>query len=154
MIFEDEVIEQVEKLLLPILRDESIDLADMEFKASGKRWILRIYIDKPGGVTISDCEKVNREIGRTLDVEDFIDHPYTLEVSSPGLTRPLKRQEDFVRYKGRLCRIVTKERIDDSNEFKGKIRDVIDDKVEIEGKINVFTVPICAIKKANLEFEL
>jgi ribosome maturation factor RimP len=154
MISEEKIIEQIEKLLLPILRDELIDCADMEFKPSGKRWILRIYIDKPGGVTISDCEKVNRELGRILDVEDFIDHPYTLEVSSPGLTRPLKRKEDFIRYRGRLCRIVTKEPIDDTNDFRGKILDVIDDKVEIEGKINVFTVPICAIKKANLEFEL
>ncbi len=154
MIFEEEIIGHVEKLLLPILREEAIDLADMEFKSSGKRWMLRIYIDRPGGVTIADCERVNRELGRILDVEDLIDHPYTLEVSSPGLTRQLKKREDFTRYKGRLCRIITKEKVYDRNEFKGKIRDVIDDKVEIEGKINVFTVPICAIKKANLEFEL
>ncbi len=154
MISENKIVEQVEILLTPILREELIDLADMEFKPSGKRWILRIYIDKPGGVTISDCERVNRELGRILDVEDFIDHPYMLEVSSPGLTRSLRKKEDFLRYKGRLCRIITKEPVDDANEFRGKILDVIDDKVEIEGKINVFTVPICAIKKANLEFEL
>ena len=87
-------------------------------------------------------------------MEDFIDHPYTLEVSSPGLTRPLKKREDFARHRGKLCKIVTKERIEDKTEFKGKIVDVTDDKVEIKGKIDVFTIPICAIKKANLEFEL
>ena len=151
---DNEIIEKVENVLSPILADESIELVEVEFKTAGKRWMLRIFIDKEGGVTIADCEKVNRELGRILDVEDFIDHPYTLEVSSPGLTRPLKKTEDFARYKGKLCRIVTKERIDDKTEFRGKIVDVMDDKVEIKGKIDVFTIPICAIKKANLEFEL
>jgi ribosome maturation factor RimP len=154
MISEKEIIEKIESILLPILHDESIDLADMEFKPSGKRWVLRIFIDKAGGVTIADCTKVNRELGRVLDVEDFIDHPYTLEVSSPGLTRALRKKEDFVRFKGRLCRIVTREPINDTHEFRGKILDVADEKVEIEGKIDVFTIPICAIKKAKLEFEL
>jgi ribosome maturation factor RimP len=154
MLSENEIIEKIESLLSPILREETIELVDLEFKASGKRWVLRIFIDKTGGITISDCEKVNRELGRILDVEDFIDHAYSLEVSSPGLTRPLKKKEDFVRYKGKLCKIVTKERIGDTNEFKGQILDADDDKVEIKGKIDVFTIPICAIKKANLEFEI
>ena len=132
-----------------------IELVDLEFKPSGKRWMLRIYIDKEGGITISDCEKVNRELGRIMDVEDFIDHPYTLEVSSPGLTRPLKKREDFLRFKGKSCRIVMRERIDGRLEFKGEILDVTDDdKVKIKGKIDVFTIAICAIKKANLEFEM
>jgi ribosome maturation factor RimP len=154
MISDDEIIEKIGSVLDPILREVSVELADLEFRPSGKRWLLRIFIDKEGGVTIADCERVNRELGRILDVEDIIDHPYTLEVSSPGLTRSLKKKEDFVRYKGKLCKIVTKERIEDKTEFKGKIGDVMDDKVEIKGKIDVFTIPICAIKKANLEFEL
>ena len=154
MISAEQIVEKVESVLNPIVAEESLELVDLEFKPSGKRWMLRIFIDKEGGVTIADCEKVNRELGRILDVEDFIDHPYTLEVSSPGLTRPLKKREDFARYRGKLCRIVTKERMDDKTEFKGEIIDVIDDKVEIKGKIDVFTIPICAIKKANLEFEI
>jgi ribosome maturation factor RimP len=154
MISENEITKKIESVLDPILADESIELVDLEFKPAGKRWMLRIFIDKEGGVTIAHCEKVNRELGRILDVEDFIDHPYTLEVSSPGLTRPLKKMEDFARHRGKLCKIVTKERIEDKTEFKGKIVDVSDDKVEIKGKIDVFTIPICAIKKANLEFEL
>jgi ribosome maturation factor RimP len=154
MISENEIIEKIESMLNPILAEESIELVELEFKPAGKRWALRIFIDKEGGVTLADCEKVNRELGRILDVEDFIDHPYTLEVSSPGLTRRLRKREDFARYKGKLCKIVTNERIDDKTEFSGKIVDVTDDKVEIKGKIDVFTIPLCAIKKANLEFEL
>jgi ribosome maturation factor RimP len=154
MLTENAIVEKIESLLAPIVREEALELVEVEFKASGKRWVLRIYIDRDGGVTISDCEKVNRELGRILDVEDFIDHAYTLEVSSPGLTRALRKKEDFVRYKGKRCKIVTKERIGDRNEFKGEILDSDDEKVEIKGKIDVFTIPICAIKKANLEFEL
>ena len=154
MISENEVTERIEQILAPILSDDSIELVDLEFMPEGKRWMLRIYIDKEGGITLADCEKVNRELGRALDVEDLIDHPYTLEVSSPGLTRPLKKIKDFARYKGKPCRIVTQEPMEGRKEFRGEILDAKDDKVEIKGKIDVFTIPICAIKKANLEFEL
>jgi ribosome maturation factor RimP len=145
---------QVEEVLAPILRDEGLDLVEIEFKPSSKRWLLRIYIDKAGGVTISDCEYINRELGRILDVEDFITHPYTLEVSSPGLTRPLKRQEDFERYKGRFCRVITREKVQGKNEFEGEIIGTDGDDVEIRGKIGIFRIPMCAIRKAHLQYEL
>ena len=154
MIPERETIKKIENVLTPILQDEHLELVEIEFKPIGKKWLLRIYIDKEGGVTIADCERVNRELGRTLDIEDFIEHPYMLEVSSPGLTRPLKTMEDFARYRGRSCKIVTTEQIYGKNEFRGEIVNTTEEKVEIKGKIDVFTIPLCAIKKANLEFEL
>jgi ribosome maturation factor RimP len=153
MIPQREIIEQLQDILLPVLQDYGLELVEIEFKPSGKRWLLRLYIDKEGGVTISDCENVSREFSRILDVEDVIDHPYSLEVSSPGLTRPLKKWEDFLRNKGKLCRIVTTEKIEGKNEFQGTIIDASEEKVEIRGTIDVFTIPIYAIKKANLEFE-
>ena len=153
MIPQREIIEQLQDILLPVLQDYGLELVEIEFKPSGKRWLLRLYIDKEGGVTISDCENVSREFSRILDVEDVIDHPYSLEVSSPGLTRPLKKWEDFQRNKGKLCRIVTTEKIEGKNEFQGTIMDASEEKVEIRGTIDVFTIPIYAIKKANLEFE-
>ena len=76
-----EIIKNIEDALMPILIEERLELVDIEFYPTGKRWLLRIYIDKPGGVTIADCETVNREFGRLLDIEDFIEHAYTLEVS-------------------------------------------------------------------------
>jgi len=113
-------------------------------------WLL-----KEGGVGIADCEKVSRELGRLLDVEDFIDHPYALEVSSPGLTRPLKKARDFERYKGRIVRIVTRTSIDDRHELKGEIVSVTGDNVEVKARDGVVkTIPLDEIKKANLEFEL
>jgi len=104
-------------------------------------------------VTIDDCEYVSRELSRVLDFEDPIEHPYTLEVSSPGLTRPLKRREDFVRSRGKKCRIITREEVGGKREFLGRIVDTAEDEVTIEEKIGVFTIPICAIKKAHLEFD-
>jgi len=139
---------------MPILADEGIELVDIEFRPSGKRWILRIYIDKQGGVTIADCEKINRELGRVLDVEDFFDHPYTLEVSSPGLTRELKTPEAFHKNRGKLCRIITKEKINGKHEFTGIIQDVTDNTIEIKEKNNICTVSMYAIKKAHLVFEV
>lgn len=154
MISQEETVERIESVLTPILREKSIELVEIEFRPSGKRWLLRIFIDKEGGVTIDDCAGVSRELGRVLDVEDLLEHAYTLEVSSPGLTRHLRRKEDFERYKGRTCRVVTKEMIDGANQFDGEIIGVAGDVLEIKGKIGMFTIPICAIKKAHLEYEM
>jgi ribosome maturation factor RimP len=154
MVPQREIIEQLQDILLPVLQDYGLELVEIEFKPSGKRWLLRLYIDKEGGVTISDCENVSREFGRILDVEDVIEHPFSLEVSSPGLTRPLKKWEDFKRNTGKLCRIVTNEQIVGKNEFKGTIVNSTEEEVEIREMIDVFTIPIYAIKKAHLEFEL
>ena len=139
---------------MPIIREGNLELVEVEFRPSGKRWLLRIYIDKEGGVTIDDCAWVSRELGIVLDVEDIVDHPYRLEVSSPGLNRRLNRREDFVRYRGKRCRIITKESIAGRNEFTGEIRNITDDGVEISEKIDIFTIPICAIKRAHLEIEM
>lgn len=149
-----EIIEKISGILLPIVEDERLELIEVEFKPAARRWLLRVFIDKKGGVTISDCEYVSRELSRVLDVEDIISHPYTLEVSSPGLTRPLKKWEDFFRFKGRNCRIITREQIQGRNDFRGEIREATFDKVDIKEKIGTVSVPICAIKKAHLEFEL
>ena len=154
MISEREIIENIGHILAPILEEDCLELIDIEFRPSGKRWLLRIYIDKDGGVTISDCEKVNRELSRSLDVEDVIDHQYVLEVSSPGLTRPLKSVNDFKRCKGKQCKIVTSKPLEGRNEFIGEIVRTNGDEVEIKGKIDIFTIPICDIKKAHLEFVL
>jgi ribosome maturation factor RimP len=151
---EREILEKVKDLVAPILEEGGIELVDIEFRPKGKRWLLRLYIDKEGGVNIGDCERVSRELGTLLDVEDIIDHPYNLEVSSPGLTRPLKRIDDFVRYKGRLCRIVTKRSLEGRTDFLGEIGDIREKGVEVKGKSGSVLIPFDAIKKANLEFEM
>ncbi len=151
---QEEIVDSVTRVVKPVLEEVSLELVEVEFRPSGRRWLLRIFIDKPGGVTIADCEWVSREVDRLLDVEDVIDHPYVLEVSSPGLTRPLKGKQDFERYEGRVCRIVTKEAVEGRNEFKGTIAGVDGEDVEIRGEKAVFRIPLSAIKKANLELEI
>lgn len=148
------IVEKVKQLVTPILEDEGIELVEIEFRPKGKRWLLRIYIDKEGGVNLGDCERVSRELGTLLDVEDVIDHPYNLEVSSPGLTRPLKSLDDFIRYKGRLCRIVTKKSINGRTDFLGEILSVKETEVEVKEKVGPVVIPFDIIKKAKLEFEM
>ncbi len=154
MLSDTVIIEKIVNILAPIVDEERLELVEVEFKPANKRWLLRIYIDKEGGVTIDDCAYVSRELSRQLDVEDIIADPYTLEVSSPGLTRPLKKSADFARNKGKMCRIITREAIEGRNEFMGEIGEITLDKVDIREKIGILTIPIYVIKKAHLEFEL
>ena len=151
---QQETLDKITLLARPIAQESSLELVDIEFRPSGKRWLLRVFIDRGEGVTIADCERVSRELDRVLDVEEVIDHPYTLEVSSPGLTRQLKGREDFERYKGRTCRIITAPAIEGKNEFKGKIVEVAGDDVEVNDEKGGHRIPLSAIKRANLEFEL
>jgi ribosome maturation factor RimP len=154
MIPQQEIVDKITEVVLPIVEESALELVDVEFRSSGRRWLLRVYIDRVEGVTIADCEHVSRELGRLLDVEDIIDHAYVLEVSSPGLTRPLRKREDFERYAGRACRIVTSTPIEGRHEFRGVVGGVTGDDVEIKEERDTYRIPLCAIKKANLEFEL
>jgi ribosome maturation factor RimP len=149
-----EIVEQVTRIVEPILQESALDLVDIEFQPSGKRWLLRIYIDREGGVTIADCERVSKEMNRVLDVEDIISHAYALEISSPGLTRRLRKEADFERSKGKMCRILTRSGVDGKNEFRGEIIRVAEDEVEIREETDTHRIPLSVIAKANLEFEL
>ena len=146
--------ERVEEMVLPILKEADLELVGVEFRPRGRRWLLRVFIDREGGVRLSDCEWVSRELERFLDVEDLIDHPYVLEVSSPGLTRELKRIEEFERFKGRKVKIVTVRSIERRNDFLGLIKGREGDSVIIREGEKEIVIPFSYIKKARLEFEL
>ena len=93
----DEYEAKVEAFLLPVMEENGFELVDVEYVKEAGTWYLRAYIDKPGGIAVDDCEMVSRKLGDWLDKEDFIDESYILEVSSPGLGRPLKKEKDFKR---------------------------------------------------------
>ena len=154
MIPREEVVDKIDQAVRPIVEEASLELIEVEFRPTGKRWLLRVYIDKDGGVSIDDCAYVSRELSRLLDVEDIIEHPYVLEVSSPGLTRALKKKEDFERYKGKLCKIVTTIPIEGKIDFKGEIREMSGDVIEVKDDGKIYQVPLAAIKRAHLELEL
>jgi len=107
-----QLIERIEKLIQPILDDLGLELVDLEYQREGHGWVLRFFLDKEGGVTLDDCALASREFSAILDVEDLIETAYHLEVSSPGIDRPLKKVKDFERFAGQLIRIKTLMAID------------------------------------------
>ena len=128
-----EVYEQkTEEILLPIIEEYGFELVDVEYVKEGGTWYLRTYIDKEGGISIDDCEKVSRRLSDILDEKDYIDDTYIMEVSSPGLGRPLKKEKDFKRSLGKEVDIRTYRMIDKQTEFTGILKDYDKDTVTIE----------------------
>ena len=119
--------ERVLPIVEPVVSGMGMEVADLEFVKEGANWYLRIYIDKEGGFTIGDCEKVSRAFSDLLDEHDFIEDAYILEVSSPGLGRPLKKEKDYVRSMGKELEIRTYRALDGEKEFYG-ILTAYDDK--------------------------
>ncbi len=128
----EEYEQKTEKLVAPILETNGFELVDVEYVKEAGSWYLRAYIDKPGGITVDDCEIVNRELSDLLDRDDFIDASYILEVSSPGLGRPLKKERDFIRSKGEEVEIRTYRMVDRQKEFRGILKSWDKDTVTIE----------------------
>ena len=150
---EENIISNLKELLEPILIEKNLELFDIEFKGLGRKGILRVYIDKEEGVTIDDCARISRELGALLDVHDVIPGSYNLEISSPGLTRPLRKPSDYLRFKGKKVKIKTVEDIGNKKVFKGKLLDFIDDTVSLETDGMNYLIPYSKIEKANLELD-
>ena len=128
-----EIYEQkTEELILPILEELQFELVDVEYVKEGGTWYLRAYIDKPGGITVDDCEVVSRALSDLLDKHDFIEDAYVLEVSSPGLGRPLKKEKDFARSIGEEVDVRTFRTISHQKEFTGILRDYDKEKIVLE----------------------
>lgn len=122
---------KTEKLILPVLEELGIELYDIDYEKEGGEYFLRVYIDKEGGVTIDDCVNVSRAFDAVLDREDYISDPYTFEVSSPGLGRPLKKEKDYVRNIGKRIEIKTFQKVDGCKEFTGILTDYADGTVTL-----------------------
>lgn len=149
-----DVVDRVKAIADAIVLSQGMELIDVEYRREARGWVLRLYIDKEGGVTVDDCGRISQEVGRSLDVEDFILAPYTLEVSSPGLTRRLKDEKDFIKYRNRLIRVKTFEPVENRRQFKGKLLGISDNRIEIEVEGGVFQIPLSKVAKANLEIDL
>lgn len=128
-----EIYEQkTEELLQPIIEKNQFELVDVEYVKEGSNWYLRAYIDKPGGITVDDCEVVSRALSELLDQNDFIEDSYILEVSSPGLGRPLKKEKDFQRSLGEEVEIRTYCAVNRQKEFIGLLKAYDKESVTIE----------------------
>lgn len=150
--------EIVKELAERAAKANGLELDDLTFQRRGRKASLRVIIDKPQGiVSIVDCERMSRDFEALLDLEDPINCGYTLEVSSPGLDRPLKRPSDYAKYVGKLARITVKEKIDNRSFFVGRITKADAESVELvaEGKDGkIFLIQFDNITKARLEVEI
>ncbi len=133
--------QEIMELAAPVVEALNFELVDVEFVKEGANWYLRIYIDKPGGISIDDCQAVSEQISDILDEKDPIEQSYYLEVSSPGLERPLKTERDFIKYKGELVEVKVYQPIDGKKIFEGELVGLIDNKIIISDAGN------------NIEFE-
>jgi ribosome maturation factor RimP len=146
-------LERIREAAERVARSVGMEVVDVEWKV-GKERFLRIYIDKPEGISHKDCETVSSQLSVILDVEDLVPGaPYILEVSSPGLDRKLMRPAEFERFAGRLARITMLEPVENQKNFEGRLAGVAGGKVQIEVKGRVIALPMEGIRKANLVVE-
>ena len=148
-----DILVKVRRVAERILESEGMELVDIEYRRERGGRVLRLIIDQEGGVTLDDCASISHELDRNLDVEDISPGPYTLEVSSPGLNRPLKKESDFHRFINRVVRVKTSSPVEDRRTFRGRLLACRDGFVEIEVERSVVKIPMDCIVKANLEYE-
>ena len=146
-------LEKVREIAEPVIKELNLELVDIEFFPQGARTITRIIIDKKTGVTLDDCTKVSREVGYLLDIKDLFSHPYHLEVSSPGLERPLKTLRDFEKFVGRKVSIKTVELLDGKRNFKGILKQIRNDTVLLDMDGRLWELPSGGIRQAKLVYE-
>ncbi len=146
------IIENLWKLLEPALEVDGIELVEVEFRFEAGRWVLRLYIDSPGGVTLDDCENCSRQMSALLDIEDPIEQSYTLEVSSPGINRALRKPRDFEKYAGNPVKIKTLSKLNGRRNFIGLLKGLRNSRILVELDIGEVEIEPDQIEKARLDF--
>lgn len=126
--------EKLKEKLLPLIEEENLELVDLEFSPGGPKSLLRIYVDKPAGVTIDNCANLSRKVSDFLDMEDLVPYRYNLEVSSPGLDRPLIKKEDFIRKIGEKIKVFLKEPVEGKLELVGEINNFHEETLYLSTK--------------------
>jgi ribosome maturation factor RimP len=153
-------VEQLWQLAEPHIAGAGLELVELDFNREAEGWVLRVYIDRPWlpdqpedpsvGIGFDECERVSRDLSAALDVADAINHAYRLEVSSPGIDRPLRRARDFQRFAGRQVKVRTVDMVDGRRNFSGTIRGAVGDVVEVECDGRSYQIPVSAIARAHL----
>jgi ribosome maturation factor RimP len=146
--------EKIRQLSEPVVASEGMELIHVECMKMHSRWIIRLFMDKEGGITLDDCANISNQLGDIFDIRDVIKSAYTLEVSSPGLDRPISRDQDFIKYRNSRVNIKTSEKIEGIKNFHGILLDYIEESgkklvlIDIAGK--VYRIPRQDVVKANL----
>jgi ribosome maturation factor RimP len=152
--------EKLKEKLLPLIEEENLELVDLEFSPGGPKSLLRIYVDKPAGVTIDNCANLSRKVSDFLDMEDLVPYRYNLEVSSPGLDRPLTKKEDFIRKIGEKIRVFLKEPVEGKMELAGEIKNFQEETLYLStkpegtelGENREIALPFSQVLKAKIIF--
>ena len=150
--------ERIRQLVEPVIESEDMELIDVECLKMRSRWVVRIYMDKETGITLDNCSEISNQVGDILDIHEVLPGSYTLEVSSPGLDRPLVRDKDFMKYRGCKVHVRVTEKLEGIRNFRGKLVDFCEEKgkkvlvIDITGK--TYRIPRDMVVKANIEYEV
>ncbi|HOJ92638.1 MAG TPA: ribosome maturation factor RimP [Dictyoglomaceae bacterium] len=148
-----EIIRKLREIIEPICENNSFEFVDLEYQRETHGWVLRVYIDKPGGITVEDCAHISERISKELDIADPIPHSYILEVSSPGLDKPLKKKRDFERHIGEKVNVYFLEPFEGKKNIEGVIYGTDEEDVLLQVGENIKTIPLSKIQKALLIVE-
>lgn len=148
-----QIIEKIEKIVTPVVEEMKLSLVDVEYMQDGGYWYVRIYVENPNGdITLEDCATISGKIDE--DVDKLIEQRFFLEVSSPGIERPLKKIEDFIRFKGEKAKISLKHKLEDNKNFEGIILECKDEIISLEvAEDKIIEIPFSEVRKANLVYE-
>jgi len=151
----DATVTRVWQLAAPLAEHEGIEIVDIEFRHEGHRGgkVLRLYIDKEGGPNVDDLSRVSHQLSDLLDSHDTVEGAYTLEVSSPGINRPLTRPEHFARFLGKRIRVRTRDMIDNRRSFLGILEEVLRDGIMLTQEGKAYQIPFTMIEKSNYEHD-
>jgi len=149
----DSIVSQVRQLVEPLLEAMGFELVDTEYRSERGRWVLRIYADQQGGITLGDCAVLSRQIGDLLEAKNLIQHEYVLEVSSPGLDRPLIKEKDFIGAIGKKIKVKMSAPVDGRRNFIGQLESFQDGILYLRVSDKVVGLSRRAVEKANLVYE-
>ncbi len=148
------IVNEVSLIAESFLHEFGMEMVDVEFLFENGRWILRVFIDKEEGVTVDDCASVSRELGDLIEAKSIIDYRYVLEVSSPGLNRPLKKESDFMRSIGKMVKLKMSRPINKRRNFIGRVTNVREGRISLLiDDSNLVELPLNEIDKARLKYE-
>jgi len=151
----DATVSRVWQLAAPLAAEEAMEIVDIEFRHEGSRGgrVLRLYLDKEGGPNVDDLSRVSRALSDLLDSENTIEGAYTLEVSSPGINRPLRRPEHFARFVGKRIRVRTRDSVNGRRSFLGILEEAGADHITLKVEGNEYQIPFSLIEKSNYEHD-
>ena len=148
----DELVALIWQLVEPVVASEGLELIEVEYRCEPQGWVLRLFIEQEDGITVDDCARVSRVVGDLLDVADPIVNAYHLEVSSPGLNRPLRKWEHFQRFVGSIVDVRTGTPIHNRRKFKGKLIDARREGITVDCQGQRFDIPLDLLERARLRY--